>query len=70
MTRLQSKAAVRYESRDASEDERLAYRRSVAESLAHSAPVPITEGLATPSLAARSTSSSSTRAGSAKQSTK
>jgi hypothetical protein len=43
--RLQGKAAVRYESPDASEDERLAYRRSVAESLAHCAPFPITEGL-------------------------
>jgi hypothetical protein len=43
--RLQGKAAIRYESPDASEDERLAYRRSVAESLARCAPFPITEGL-------------------------
>jgi hypothetical protein len=61
--RLQGKAAVRYESPDASEDERLAYRRSVAESLAHCAPFPITEGLGN----ARSTSASSIRASSAKQ---
>ena len=42
---LQGKAAIKYESPDASEDERLAYRRSVAESLARCAPFPITEGL-------------------------
>ena len=43
--RLQGKAAIRYESPDASEEERVAYRRSIAESLAHCAPFPITEGL-------------------------
>jgi hypothetical protein len=43
--RLQGKAAIRYESPDASDEERLAYRRSVAESLAHCAPFPITDGL-------------------------
>jgi hypothetical protein len=31
--RLQGKAAIKYESPDASEEERLAYRRSIAESL-------------------------------------
>jgi hypothetical protein len=43
--RLQGKAAIKYESPDASEEERLTYRRSVAESLAQCAPFPITEGL-------------------------
>jgi hypothetical protein len=43
--RLQGKAAIRYESPEASAEERLAYRRSVAESLAHCAPFPITDGL-------------------------
>ena len=42
---LQGRAAVKYESPDASEEERLAYRRSIAESLAHCTPFPITEGL-------------------------
>jgi hypothetical protein len=43
--RLQGKAAIRYESPDASEDERMAYRLAVADSLAHCAPFPVTEGL-------------------------
>jgi hypothetical protein len=43
--RLQGKAAVRYESPDASDHERLAYRRSVAESLAPCVAFPITDGL-------------------------
>jgi hypothetical protein len=43
--RLQGKAAIRYESPDASDDERIAYRMAVAESLARCAPFPITEGL-------------------------
>jgi hypothetical protein len=43
--RLQGKAVVRYESPDASDDERLAYRRSVAESLAPCVAFPITDGL-------------------------
>jgi hypothetical protein len=43
--RLQGKAAIRYESPDASQDERKAYRIAVADSLAQCAPFPVTKGL-------------------------
>jgi hypothetical protein len=38
------KAAIRYESRDASDDERLAYRVAVAQAIERCTPFPITEG--------------------------
>jgi hypothetical protein len=39
------KASIRYESREASEDERLAYRIAVAQAIERCTPFPITEGL-------------------------
>ena len=38
------KASIRYESRDASDDERLAYRIAVAQAIERCTPFPITEG--------------------------
>lgn len=38
------KAAIRYESRDASDDERLAYRVAVAQAIERCTPFPVTEG--------------------------